>query len=207
MLAGWPVRSITIKVLVLLLLFAAPAAARSYETAEIQMRLGKYYTGEIDGIYGPKTEQAVRNFQRDYDLQVDGIAGPETKAALPEFYGIHDLTDWLYLAHVIRGEARGEPRKGQVAVAAVVLNRVESEHYPDTVKEVVLQEGQFCSVEDGQYAVEPLMSHLIAAAVALSGYDPTGGALFFYNPSSSNPAWARSMTVTQTIGNHVFLRG
>ena len=168
-----------------------------------------YPVGTADGIYGSRTEAAVRQFQRDYGLSVDGIAGENTLRALGllddliELEGI-DGEDVYLLASVIHGEARGEPYEGQVAVGAVVLNRVESDNFPDTIAGVIYQNGAFDAVRDGQISLTPNETAIQAAIDALSGNDPTEGALYYWNPTTATSRWIWSVPITTSIGNHVF---
>ena len=180
------------------------------EVTAIQKRLFSlgYYTGNIDGIFGSKTRSAVMAFQRDNGLLTDGIAGKNTLAALglsnsgnnPGF----SSSDTELLAQIISGEARGESYIGQVAVGAVVLNRVVHPSFPDTVAGVIFQSGAFTAVSDGQFYAAPTDSAYKAASAALGGIDPTGGAVYYYNPAVSTNKWIRTRRVITTIGDHVF---
>lgn len=177
----------------------------------ILAKKGFYDHREVDGIFGPLTERAVRNFQEENQLHVDGLVGPETVAALPQDFvsglNYYDVPqeEVLLLARVIHGESRGESFEGQVAVGAVVLNRVQNPQFPDTVRKVILQEGQFCITFDGQINLYPEKKALEATRAALSGYDPTRGSLFFYNPEiATNATWISRRPVATRIGNHVF---
>jgi len=180
------------------------------EVRQIQTKLKNwgYYNGKVDGIYGSQTENAVKYFQRKNGLTVDGIAGPRTLAAM----GIGSSntsgsnSDYQLLARIISAEARGESYVGQVAVGAVVLNRVEHPSFPNSVSGVVYQSGAFTAITDGQIN-EPIASSAYQAARdALNGWDPSGGALYYYNPAKTNNAWIRTRPVITTIGNHVFAR-
>lgn len=180
---------------------------------EIQSRLKKwgYYDGETDGIFGYRTENAVKKFQEKNGLKVDGKVGKQTLAALGIYKKDEDSSsseknskDVMMLARCINGEARGEPYKGQVAVAAVILNRVEHEDFPDTVSGVIYQAGAFDAVSDGQINLEPSESCIRAAKDAMNGWDPTGGAIYYYNPKTATNRWIRSRPVITTIGDHVF---
>ncbi len=114
-------------------------------------------------------------------------------------------TDLELLAHLIHSESRGEPYIGQVAVGAVVLNRVNSSRFPNTVEEVIMAPGQFSVVDKGTFYLSPNETAFKAARDALSGVDPTGGALYFYNPRTArNLSWFLTLRKTITIGNHVF---
>lgn len=167
-----------------------------------------HYQGIIDGIFGPMTREGVILFQEDQGLVPDGIIGPKSREKLPDFQEIiQDLNqrDLLYLAQTITGEARGENLKGQIAVGAVVLNRVRDERFPSTIRDVVLERGQFTSVYDGQINIYYSDSALKAAQLALLGYDPTRGAFFFYNPEiATERVWITSREVVARIGEHIF---
>ena len=178
------------------------------EVTAIQNALKKkgYYTGAVDGIFGSRTLAAVKSFQRDAGLLVDGIAGPKTLKAL----GISGASsgfssnDYNLLARIISAEARGEPYLGQVAVGAVVLNRVEHPSFPDTISGVIYQNGAFSCLNDGQFYQPVSSSAYTAARDALNGLDPSGGAIYYYNPKTATSQWIRSRPVITTIGNHIF---
>ncbi|MBQ3049498.1 MAG: spore cortex-lytic enzyme [Oscillospiraceae bacterium] len=179
------------------------------EVRQIQTKLKNwgYYNGNVDGIYGSQTENAVKYFQRKNGLTVDGIAGPQTLAAM----GISSSSsssnsDYYLLARIISAEARGESYVGQVAVGAVVLNRVEHPSFPNSVSGVVYQPGAFTAINDGQINQPIANSAYQAARDALNGWDPSGGALYYYNPAKTNNAWIRTRPVITTIGNHVFAK-
>lgn len=177
------------------------------EVKNIQTRLIKwgYLSGTADGIYGKKTEAAVKSFQKKNGLTADGIAGPETlkKIGLPTGTSSH-TSDVNLLARVVSGEARGESYEGQVAIAAVVLNRVRHSSFPNTIAGVIYQNGAFTAVSDGQINLSPEASCYNAARDALNGWDPTGGAIYYYNPSTATNSWIRSRPIIKTIGRHVF---
>jgi len=171
----------------------------------------KYYNGDIDGIYGKGTFLAVKNFQQTNGLSVDGIVGPKTIKHFKEnslSNSMHvDREEAIILARVINGEARGETFEGKVAVGAVILNRVENDEFKDTIREVILQQGQFSSLLDGQANSYPVESSIAAAKAALIGYDPSMDSLYFYNPEvATNLDWIRKRPVTLIIGNHVFAK-
>ncbi len=166
------------------------------------------YEDNIDGIFGSITQSAVREFQRQKGLNPDGIVGPKTYSQLPELEELLkdlDQQQVVYLAQTITGEARGENFKGQVAVGAVVINRKNDLRFPDNIRDIVLEEGQFTSVQDGQINIYYTDSALKAAQLALLGYDPTNGALFFYNPSiATELRWITTREVLARIGKHIF---
>lgn len=182
----------------------------------VQTRLKElgYYTIKVDGIWGTKTRQAVRNFQRDYGLTVDGIVGKNTEKALKvTLYSSASTSsslstsDMNLLARCVYSEARGEPYAGQVAVAAVVLNRVRSSKFPNTVAGVIYQKGAFTAVDDGQINLSPNQSAYNAVRDALNGWDPTNGCLYYYNPATATSKWIWSLKVEVKIGRHNFARG
>ena len=169
-----------------------------------------YYTGAVDGIFGSKTLAAVKSFQRANGLTVDGIAGPQTLKALG-ISGVsngagYSSNDYNLLARIISAEARGEPYLGQVAVGAVILNRVEHPSFPDTVSGVIYQNGAFTCLTDGQFYKSVSQSAYSAARDALNGLDPSGGAIYYYNPKTATSKWIRSRPVITTIGNHVICK-
>ena len=187
--------------------------SRSEEVRQIQTKLKQwgYYFGNVDGIYGTQTQDAVIKFQKKNGLRVDGIAGPETLAAI----GISSssgssgstgasTSDINLLARTISAEARGEPYSGQVAVGAVILNRVEHPSFPDTIAGVVYQPGAFSCLNDGQFDQPVGECAYRAARDALNGVDPSGGAIYYYNPVTATNEWIRSRPIINTIGQHVF---
>ena len=167
-----------------------------------------YYDGAVDGIYGSQTAQAVKYFQRKNGLTADGIAGPATLKALGMSSGgggsSSQQNSAALLARVISAEARGEPYSGQVAVGAVVLNRVQHPSFPDTISGVIYQKGAFSCLYDGQFDQPVAESSYRAAQDALNGWDPSGGAIYYYNPKTATNKWIRSRPVIATIGKHVF---
>ena len=183
------------------------------DVAVLQQKLKQlnYYKGSIDGLYGGATVEAVKKFQKDNELEVDGVFGesafkivPDVKAELN--YNI-SRDDIILLARIIHGEARGEDFKGKVAVGSVILNRINSNQFPDTIRDVILQKGQFSSLMDGQANYYPGEEELQAARAALLGYDPTLGSIYFYNPEvATNTAWISRRNFVTRIGGHVFLR-
>lgn len=166
-----------------------------------------YYDGAADGIFGSGTAEAVRYFQRKNGLTADGIVGPATLKALGMSTGGggsgQESTVEL-LARVISAEARGEPYSGQVAVGAVILNRVEHPSFPNTVAGVVYQPGAFTCMVDGQIDQPVADSAYRAARDALNGADPSGGAIYYFNPSTATSAWIWSRPLIKVIGSHRF---
>lgn len=181
------------------------------EVRQIQSRLKSwgYYTGAVDGIYGAQTRDAVSYFQSRNGLTVDGIAGPVTLNAIgiastSSSGGTGGSNNLNLLARLISAEARGEPYVGQVAVGAVVLNRVQHPSFPDTIAGVIYQPGAFTCVDDGQFDQPISESAYRAARDALNGWDPVGGAIYYYNPSTATNSWIRGRPYITTIGKHVF---
>lgn len=205
-------------IMVLVTLFLTPSeilalsrrGSTGTEVRNIQTRLKQwgYLNGSVDGIYGAKTEEAVKKFQRNNGLTPDGIAGPATlaKIGLPTGSTSSYESNVNLLARIISGEARGEKYEGQVAIGAVVLNRVKHTSFPNSIAGVIYQSGAFTAVSDGQINVTPSQSCYNAARDALNGWDPTGGAIYYYNPVTATNAWIRSRPVIKTIGKHVFCK-
>ena len=183
--------------------------SRGQEVKDIQtiLKNSGYYGGNIDGIYGTATANAVKAFQKDNGLVVDGIAGSKTLAALGLSGGQSSSdSDYNLLARIISAEARGEPYIGQVAVGAVVLNRIEHPSFPDTLSGVVFQNGAFSCLYDGQFN-EPISDSAYSAARdALNGLDPTGGAIYYYNPDIATNQWIKTRPVVYSVGDHVFCK-
>ncbi len=182
------------------------------EVRNIQTKLKNwgYFNSAVDGIFGSKTEAAVKSFQRKNGLTPDGIAGPATlaKIGLPTGSSSQSSSsdNKMLLAMVINGEARGESYEGQVAVGAVVLNRVKHSSFPNTIAGVIYQKGAFTAVDDGQINNAVQSTCMNAAQDALNGWDPTGGAIYYYNPKTATSSWIRSRPIIKTIGNHVFCK-
>lgn len=177
------------------------------ENKAIQSRLKDlgYYTGPIDGYLGGYTIPAIKAFQADYGLAVDGIVGTQTLNALGVSVGASQTNSDLYLlAKCVYAEARGEPYTGQVAVAAVILNRVESANFPNTISGVIYQPWAFTAVHDGQISLEPDQTAYNAARDALNGWDPTYGCLYYYNPITATSQWIYSRQTVVEIGEHIF---
>ena len=188
------------------------SGSRGERVALIQQRLKEwgYYTGDVDGVFGRGTHHAVLAFQRKNGLSADGRVGSATATALGiRLTGtlsapLYRETELSLLARLVSGEARGEPYVGQVAVAAVVLNRVRSGDFPDTISGVIFQRGAFDAVWDGQFDLQPTDSCIRAARDALNGWDPTGGCVYYYNPRTATNPWIRTRQVQLTIGQHAF---
>ena len=164
----------------------------------------------MDGVFGKETYNAVVWFQEKNGLKADGAVGPSTAAALgitltgTVSASTYQESEVRILARLVSGEARGEPYVGQVAVAAVVLNRVKSPAFPNTISGVIFQTGAFDAVWDGQFDMEPTENSIRAARDALNGWDPTGGCLYYYNPSTATNSWIWTRQVQLTIGKHAF---
>ncbi len=184
--------------------------SRGTEVRNIQTRLKawQYYFYTVDGIYGWRTAEAVKKFQRKHGLTVDGICGPATlaKIGLPTGQSTSSTNNVNLLARIINGEARGETYTGQVAVGAVVLNRVRSSSFPNTIAGVIYQPGAFTAVSDGQINKPVVQSCYNAARDALNGWDPSGGALYYFNPNTATSSWIWSRPVVARIGNHLFCK-
>ena len=188
--------------------------SRGDEVKQIQTKLKNwgYYNGSVDGIYGSKTVEAVKYFQRKNGLTADGIAGTKTLSAM----GIRNSgssgatasndSNLNLLSRLIYGEARGEPYVGQVAVGAVVLNRVKSSSFPNTIAGVIYQNGAFDVVSDGQINLVQNSTAKKAAQDALNGWDPSYGAIYYFNPDTAKSKWIWSRPMTVTIGKHRFCK-
>lgn len=195
-------------------LITAPAAiavsmfgSRGDEVTAIQRELSErgYYSAGIDGIFGTATKNAVIDFQKDNSLTPDGIAGPNTLSALGiDGADSYTSADYQLLARLISAEARGESYMGQVAVGAVVLNRISHPSFPDTLAGVIYQKGAFSCISDGQFD-EPISDSAYSAARdALNGMDPSDGAIYYFNPNTATNSWIWSRPHIVTIGNHRF---
>ena len=201
----------------LVLAFAQSALAVSYRqgdsgsavtTIQTKLKNGGSYGGGGDGIYGSQTARAAKYFQGKKALTADGIAGPATLKALGMSSGgggsSSQQNSAALLARVISAEARGEPYSGQVAVGAVILNRVEHPSFPNTIAGVVYQPGAFTCMVDGQFNEPVADSAYRAAQDALNGADPSGGAIYYFNPDTATSAWIWSRPLIKTIGKHRF---
>ena len=207
-----------VNIALILLIQGAHAAAYQVGSSgstvtTIQQKLIRwgYLEGTADGVYGSKTAGAVRHFQKSNGLTPDGVAGPATLAALGIFEGSSggggataQSGDVALLARVISAEARGEPYVGQVAVGAVILNRIEHPSFPGTLSGVVYQPGAFSCMLDGQIDQPVSESSVRAAREALNGADPSGGAIYYFNPSTATSRWIWSRPLIKVIGQHRF---
>lgn len=196
--------------------------SRGGEVKEVQRRLKLwgYYKGSVDGVFGAGTRSAVIAFQKKNGLTADGVVGKSTYKALgmTDSYNAlagssttqtggtngYSSSDVYLLARTIYAEGRGEPYTGQVAIGAVVLNRVRSNQFPNTISGVVYQKHAFTAVSDGQINLTPNETAMRAAKDALNGWDPTGGALYYYNPAVATSAWIFDRQTVTVIGKHVF---
>lgn len=212
---------VLVVLLVVLLPMAVDAAvlkkgSKGDEVVTLQKKLKQwgYYDGAVDGVFGSATQKAVQYFQRKNGLTADGIVGTKTAATLGMSLsggtaagsGGDSTSDRSVqlLAACIYGESRGEPYKGQVAVGAVILNRVKSSKFPNSIAGVIYQPGAFDAVSDGQIDLGPNEAALRAARDAMNGYDPTYGCLYYYNPATTTNKWMLSKPVALQIGHHVF---
>lgn len=192
--------------------------ARGEQVKQIQTKLKKwgYYKESIDGIYGYNTYLSVKSFQKSNGLKVDGVAGNSTLAAIgitiststsggsASSKNVTNNKDVELVARLINGEARGEPYEGQVAVGAVILNRTTDARFPSTIAGVIYQPGAFTAIVDGQINAKIEESSTRAARDALNGWDPSGGAVFYFNPATSTNKWIWSRTLIKIIGKHRF---
>ena len=181
--------------------------AQSYDEQQLQEYILnlKINTGSINGIIAAQTLSVAKQLQAQDSLKADDMAREETARVLQnQAKQAAASQDLEYLARTIYGEARGESFEGKVAVAAVVLNRVESGQYGNSIREVIFQMGAFSAVSDGQYNLQPDDASYEAAREALNGSDPTSGAIYFWNPNTATDSWVYTRTVIRTIGNHVF---
>lgn len=193
-------------------------------TLQTKLKRWGYYSGAIDGKFGAMTKKAVVYFQQSNGLVADGMVGPATAQAMGMTLstsggsgsgsgsssggsGSSGNSDLYLIARAVYGEARGEPYKGQVAVAAVILNRVKSSEFPNSVSGVVYQNGAFDAVKDGQVNLTPDETAIKAATDAMNGWDPTNGCLYYYNPATSTNKWMLALPVTLSIGRHNFCLG
>lgn len=218
------VLAVLLSVSMALVALAPAVEAASYKkgssgamVTQIQTKLKSwgYYTGSVDGVYGSGTERAVRAFQQKNGLTVDGKAGDQTLAAMGLSAGSGNSgnsggsggasgSQADLLARLISAEARGEPYSGQVAVGAVVLNRIKHPSFPNTLSGVIYQSGAFTCITDGQFNQPVAESAYRAARDALNGVDPSGGAIYYFNPSTATSSWIWSRPLITVIGKHRF---
>lgn len=206
---------------------------QGYDVQQLQQDLGYlgYSVGQADGQYGWNTFEAVKSFQTDNRLVVDGITGKATAQQVikqvstplnsdasaatiavnagnvtPSRGGLALISqsDVYDLARLVHGEARGESFEGKVAIVAVVLNRLESKKFGNSVQKVIFEPGAFTAINDGQFYMEPDESSHQAVQAALRGWDPTGGAIYYWNPVTATSKWVWSRPIINQIGKHVF---
>ncbi len=187
------------------------SSGEAVTTIQTKLKRWGYYDGSVDGVYGSQTVAAVRQFQEKNGLTVDGVCGPATLRALGMMSEAESSAssqtgsgDLALLAKVISAEARGEPYNGQVAVGAVILNRVAHPSFPNTIAGVVYEPGAFSCMDDGQIDQPVADSAYQAAQDALNGADPTGGAIYYFNPDTATSAWIWSRPLLTVIGSHRF---
>ena len=181
------------------------------EVRRIQKKLKDlgYYNGSVDGVFGSATKKAVIAFQKNCGITADGIAGPKTLKYLglessSSSMGKYSQSDIELLAKLIAAEARGESYVGQVAVGAVVLNRVAHASFPDSIAGVIYQKGAFSCINDSNWSVAATETSRRAARDCINGWDPSGGAVYYFNPRKTNDAFMHSRPVITVIGNHNF---
>lgn len=173
---------------------------------DVQHRLQQLglYPLKLDGHFGPVTRQAVIKFQKQQGLVPDGVVGKKTLTALrKKTFTVEEIE---MMARLVNGEARGESLEGQVAVAAVVLNRLKSDKFPNTVRGVIFQPSAFTAVSDGQYYLTPNKTAYRAVYLAIRGWDPSGGALYYFNPQTATSKWIWSRPQITKIGKHIFAK-
>ena len=191
--------------------YSQGSSGETVRTIQTKLKRWGYYSGTVDGIYGSGTVSAVKYFQQKNGLAPDGVAGPATLQALGIYEGTSSggtnssqSASLDLLAKVISAEARGEPYSGQVAVGAVILNRVNHPSFPNTIAGVVYQKGAFTCMVDGQINQPVAASAYRAAREALNGSDPSGGAIYYFNPNTATSSWIWSRPLIKVIGSHRF---
>lgn len=189
--------------------FAATQLQRGSESGdvwELQYRLQMlgYYKDDLDGTYGSNTAKAVKQFQRNYGLTADGVVGPMTWKKLKKVSV--NKKEMQLLAQLVYSEARGEKYEGQVAVAAVAMNRLQSSKFPNTIQGVIFEPYAFTAVDDGQFWLTPNETAYRAAWDAVRGWDPSRGALYYFNPDTATSSWIWSRPQIKKIGKHIFAR-
>jgi N-acetylmuramoyl-L-alanine amidase len=178
---------------------------------QTKLKAWGYYKASVDGIFGYQTYLSTKSFQRKNGLYPDGVVGAKTLAALGINVKVASNTstgsqNTHLLSRAISGEARGEPYVGQVAVGAVIMNRVRDSRFPNTIAGVIYQPRAFTAVDDGQINLEATASAKKAASDSLNGWDPSGGAVFYYNPAKSTSKWIFSRPIIKVIGKHYFCK-
>ncbi|HLR65091.1 MAG TPA: spore cortex-lytic enzyme [Pseudogracilibacillus sp.] len=194
------------------------------DVIELQTRLKDigFYQGKVDGVFGWSTYWSVRNFQYEFGMKVDGLVGADMKEKLratttykqtnqqeetavnvPSGFSQNDIK---LMANAVHGEARGEPYEGQVAVAAVILNRIKDNHFPDSISGVIFEPRAFTAVADGQIWLEPNDTATRAVLDAINGWDPTGNATYYFNPDTATSPWIWTRPQIKRIGKHIFCK-
>lgn len=181
-------------------------------TIQKKLKAWGYYSGTVDGKYGYKTYSSVKYFQRKNGLSATGNADSKTLAALginvtgSKVSTVSNNSNLYLMAKAVTGESRGEPYLGQVAVAAVILNRTRDSRFPNSIPGVIYQPGAFTAVSDGQISLQPSDSCLKACRDAMNGWDPTYGCVYYYNPATATSSWIWSRPVMMVIGKHRFCK-
>jgi len=172
---------------------------------DLQYRLNQLnYPVKIDGVYGYESYNAVKKLQKEYGLVADGIVGSKSWSLIKKIS--LSQSEFTQLTRLVYSEARGEPYKGQVAVAAVALNRIGSSSFPNDLQSVIFQKDAFTAINDGQFWLTPDATAKYAALDAIRGWDPSSGALFYFNPKTATSSWIWSRPQITTIGNHIFTK-
>ncbi len=213
--------SLTLTLMILAVFAAVDASAATYrygssgdavKAIQRVLRDEGFYSYTVDGIYGSRTVSAVKAFQQSCGLTVDGICGPVTLKylGLEQYSSTSSASssgDIALLARIIAAEARGEPYSGQVAVGAVILNRIKHPSFPNSLAGVIYQPGAFSAIDDGQFATTPVPASCRRAAIdAMNGWDPTGGCIYYFNPNTATSSWIWSRPQVTTIGRHIFCK-
>lgn len=225
-------KTVSLLLIILVLIMSIPVSASGYsrtmqfthkgaDVLDLQTNLKQmgYYNFNLDGIYGKITENAVIKFQIDHGIRIDGIAGPETQRTLKNdsmskketSSKDYNSNDVYWLSRIIEAEARGESYKGKVAVGNVILNRVKSKDFPNTIYNVIFEYfgniPQFSPVQEGTIYNNPSKESINAAKDAINGYKPVGDATYFFNPNKAAGSWiVKNKSYVSTIGGHAFYR-
>lgn len=221
-------RIMAVSLVLCLILSAASQAAlgdrtlsqgsKGAEVKDLQKKLIQigYQVGKVDGIYGKATTAAVKRFQKNRGMKADGIAGEKTIKELKRLTGESTTasgkqvgtknSDVQLLARCIHSEGRGEPYIGQVAIGACVMNRIKHSSFPNTIAGIIYQPQAFSAVDDGQINLQPDETAIKAAREAMNGSDPTGGAIYYFNPAKTKNKFIWSRPQVKKIGKHIFAR-
>jgi N-acetylmuramoyl-L-alanine amidase len=189
--------------------YAAPVLSMGSANGDVwdlqyRLQVLGFYHDRLDGKYGINTFRAVKQFQKQYGLYADGIAGFHTWKTLKRYSVSQSEMDML--ARLVYSEARGEPYVGQVAVAAVVMNRLQSQKFPKTIRGIIFEPYAFTATQDGQFWLTPNRTAYQAAWEAVRGWDPSGGALYYFNPQTATSGWIWSRPQIKQIGSHIFAK-